>query len=148
VIVPTLAAIMLAVVGHPFPASCNAAMPPFGEYGLTYWDAAGRPDHVVLSAPCGELGRPLDPSDPMQATAIIVAIHEATHVVLASRDETLVECHALRLFRPLVDGLLVGELGGDALARYLGNRFTGELYGNALRFDRALPPVYHESACT
>lgn len=149
IVLPTLAAIVAAIVAHPVPAVCRPDVlavdnAPTYSWGLTSY-TGGVATRIDLVAPCGELGAPYDPSDAGQATAVWVAAFEAEHATHGyNPDESPDVCAASRVLPALIVPAFAGELGGDTVARAIARRIAGQLQSAAAEFVAALPARYHQ----
>lgn len=104
---PAPAVIVAYGVGHPFPTVCAAT---------SEWDWAGQTEFVngaptlvtLMPGICALLAHPLDTrlSEGVVSFALLIALHEASHVALDSQDEAVVNCRALTIFPAAVHALL------------------------------------------
>lgn len=116
--IPTLAAVIAMIVGHPVPVKCTQIPPPqpgFTELGVTYFNTAGPTRIELQTFVCNEWngvqGWPTPADYPGEYAiedvaaggALLTAIHEAEHYRYATTDEAVTECRALRDYRSILD---------------------------------------------
>lgn len=145
-ILPTLAAVVALIAGHPVPVTCDADAGTLGSA----WLASTQPTVQLSPYVCStwtRMRRGIPDESWLAAIGqdLTAAVHEGEHVRYSSYDEALTECRTLRDLPAVVAGI-VGNMG-DALGRYLAQRWTAAIIAYALVVDAETPAQYHGAVC-